>query len=279
MKPFVVSPAEKRAAIERFSCAQQHSTDAQPNWDSLPTAASAPEKVQRISFWAELAKRLAAHCAGHGRELPPDAGVLQRTVVEAAAPPGDTPANEETPHGMLDWAETRQRLFLTGPSCTMANPADVASLLSADWHHDQWALIPEAELYASAVDFPHPDADGSPTITKVLMHKRRVSADELAGNAPADACPCCKDAFWAKRPVLCKISFANFLWLGRHLPMFRDASLGRQLLLALGRLVFTKFRLSSKSVSTWRRGDTTFCSKVSAVPPSFMGAGTLTVLC
>ena len=56
---------------------------------------------------------------------------------------------------MLHLSENLARLCLVGPKCTVQNPADVAQLLAADWYSEQWPLIPEAELYASAVDFPY----------------------------------------------------------------------------------------------------------------------------
>ncbi len=49
-----------------------------------------------------------------------------------------------------------------------------------------------------------------------------------------------------KVPTLSKFSLANCLWLGRHSPLFRDASIGHQLLLALRLVVSTKMYLSSK---------------------------------
>ena len=149
---------------------------------------------------------------------------------------------------MLHWSEHLAPLHLVGPMCTMKNPAAVADLLSVDWYSEQWPLIPVAELEASAVDFPYQCEDGQWTTTKVLMHKRRVTKDHLNGNAPAKVCEDCHEAFWKATPTLSKWSLSNWNWLGRHLPLFRDAKLGHQLLLALGRVVSTKVYLSSKGV-------------------------------
>ena len=99
------------------------------------------------------------------------------------------------------------------------------------------------------------------TSTKVLLHKRRVSAAALPGEAKVWVCTTCHEAFWSKKPYLSKFAFTNYLWLGRHPPMFRDATLAHQLLLALGRVVSTKVYLSSKGVDesvrqgpqTWRQ--------------------------
>ena len=135
----------------------------------------------------------------------------------------------------------------------MKNPAAVADLLSVDWYSEQWPLIPTAELEASAVDFPYQCEDGSWTTRKVLMHKRRVTEDNLNGTAPAKVCEDCYEAFWKPRPTLSKWCLSNYNWLGRHLPIFRDTTLGHQLLLALGRVVSTKVYLSSKGVDVVTR--------------------------
>jgi hypothetical protein len=125
----------------------------------------------------------------------------------------------------------------------MKNPAAVADLLSVDWYSEQWPLIPVAEHEASAVDFPYQCEDGQWTMTK----------DHLNGNAPAKVCEDCHEAFWKATPTLSKWSLSNWNWLGRHLPLFRDAKLGHQLLLALGRVVSTKVYLSSKGVDVVTR--------------------------
>ena len=73
------------------------------------------------------------------------------------------------------------------------------------------------------------------------------------GLPPAKVCEDCYEAFWKAAPTLSKWSLSNFNWLGRHLPIFRDATLGHQLLLALGRVVSTKVYLSSKGVDVVTR--------------------------
>jgi hypothetical protein len=85
------------------------------------------------------------------------------------------------------------------------------------------------------------------------MHKRRVTEEHLNGTAPAEVCEDCHEAFWKSRPTLSKWCLSNYNWLGRHLPIFRDTTLGHQLLLALGRVVSTKVYLSSKGVDVVTR--------------------------
>ena len=162
---------------------------------------------------------------------------------------------------MQQWSENLTDEYLAGPQCTIPSKGLVAQLLSAEWYASQWPLIPREELMAPAVDLPHDAQDGSCTTTKVLMHERRVSADALVGADNVCVCASCITAAWRKIPVLPRFSLANFLWLGRHHPLFQRTSIGHQLLLALGRVVSTKVYLSSKGADqvvrqqqeTWRR--------------------------
>ena len=87
---------------------------------------------------------------------------------------------------------------------------------------------------------------GGTTTTKVLMHRRRISMEALRGDSAVWVCGLCHDAFKGHFPKLSKFCLANWLWLGRHTPLLREAGLGHQLLLSLGRLVSTKVYLSSK---------------------------------
>ena len=163
---------------------------------------------------------------------------------------------------MLHWSETLHREYLTGDRCTISEPKKVADMLSAKWYCDRWPSIPREEVMASAVDFPHPDDDGlSMTSTKVLMHKRRVPEGALRGEVPVCVCSDCRDGLWKAKVHTPRYSLVNDLWLGRHHPLFRLATVGHQLLLALGRVVSTKVYLSSKGADevarkhkeTWRQ--------------------------
>ena len=97
----------------------------------------------------------------------------------------------------------------------------------------------------SAVKLRYVAEDGTLASKKVLMHKRRVSELHLRGTEPVNVCLDCFEAFHKATPVFSRWCLANFNWLGRHLPLFRNASLGHQLLLALGRVVSTKLYLPS----------------------------------
>ena len=153
----------------------------------------------------------------------------------------------------MHWSEQLALLYIASPKNTLKNPEAVANLLAVDWYAEQWPLIPRCELDASAVYFSYEARNGSWVTRKVLMHKRRVKEDHTNGTAPCHVCEDCYDAFWQASPALSKWSLANYNWLGRQLPIFRDATLGHQLLLALGRAVSTKVYLSSKGVQTVTR--------------------------
>ena len=145
------------------------------------------------------------------------------------------------------WSENLRHEFLVGDKCTIKDRAKFAECLSAEWYQQRWPLIPHEELMASAVDFPHEDADGAPTSTKILLHKRRVPPEALEGTSAVKVCDDCWTALWKKKPPqVPPMALVNDLWLGRHPPHLRDAPLSHQLLLALGRVVSTKLYLSSK---------------------------------
>ena len=162
---------------------------------------------------------------------------------------------------LLSWSEELHRCHLAGPHCFMQSPHLVAELLKTEHYSEAWPLIPRAELDASSVLLPHLDAAGEETSTLVLMHKRRVPNSALTGETTVCVCTPCRDALCGKRPTMPKKALANFLWLGRHLPLLREARLGHALLLALGRVVSTKVYLSSKGrdesarqhAMTWRQ--------------------------
>ena len=87
----------------------------------------------------------------------------------------------------------------------------------------------------------------------VLLHKRRVTEAQAGGQVPVHVCPECKDAIRSTAPWLCKYALANDMWLGRWDPLFHDANLSHQMLLALARVVTTKIVLrpdGTKSSST-----------------------------
>ena len=68
-------------------------------------------------------------------------------------------------------------------------------------------------------------------------------------------CQDCREAFAVCNPRMCKYALANHMWLGRQDPLFRDANLSHQMLLALARVVTTKVILRPEGSSTARSGE------------------------
>ena len=87
-----------------------------------------------------------------------------------------------------EWPEEQCCVYLAGEHCFMPTPALVAELLSVEWYKTQWPLIPAEELDASAVDLPHLSVSGEPASSKVLMHRRRVTAARLRGEERVLVC-------------------------------------------------------------------------------------------
>ena len=260
IQPYVVSPTEKRKVVKRFATSQQFATIDPENEPYQPRL---PRETQHQVLWAAVFKECAQHELEQDRGTA-TAGAKSATLAELSAVQryestflAQAGTAQETQQGrafqacvfcaMLHWSETLSREYLTGPKCSLPTPLAVASLLSVDTYHEKWPNIPRAELIASAVDFPHePDSTGA-TTTKVLLHKRRVSAEALTGGATVCVCRDCRETLWKRSPRKPpRFALANWLWLGRHHPLLRCATIGHQLLLALGRVVSTKVYLSSK---------------------------------
>ena len=137
-------------------------------------------------------------------------------------------------------------MFLAGEHCFMREPHRVWDMLSVKRYADRWPLIAATgELEASAVKImtKNPKKKGPLSEQLVLLHKRRVTEAQAAGDDAVHVCSDCKEAFQGCSPHLCKYVLANDIWLGRWHPLFRDANLSHQMLLALARIVTTKIVL------------------------------------
>ena len=144
------------------------------------------------------------------------------------------------------WLEELHEVFLAGAHCFMQHPQKVWKMLSVARYEERWPLIAATgELRASSVKIstPDPKAPRKMCEHQVLLHKRRVAASQAAGEDAVYVCGECKEAFEGTNPWLCKYALANDMWLGRWDPLFRDANLAHQMLLALARIVTTKIVL------------------------------------
>ena len=153
----------------------------------------------------------------------------------------------------LMWREELQAVYLAGPHCFMSSPAEVAELLHWKAYHKDWPDIPEEELKASAVNLRIGDSEPRQH-QLVLLHKRRVSQPQAEGDEKVLVCSDCHDAFKPESPKLCRFALANHMWIGRWDPLFRDANIAHQMLLALARIVTTKVVLRPEGRTTTRSG-------------------------
>ena len=112
---------------------------------------------------------------------------------------------------MQYWSEEMSDEYIAGDRCTIPDVSAVANLLSADWYHERWPLIPSDELYGSSVTWHG---------TQVLMHRRRVPDSALVGDTTIPVCTFCRAAYWTLKPKLSKTALTNDLWLGRLPPCF-----------------------------------------------------------
>ena len=267
LAPYVPSPTESRAMIERYANAVEQATAEPENEAYSPRP---PLGKQKGYLWAELFCIFAAPHAGTPRTTRKPCGdsigrpandedvaavrLFQATCVEECEAKPCAPEHRAFQAcvccAMMQWSENLHSEYLVGPQCTIQDRRAFAENLSAEWYHRRWPLIPRDDLLASAVDFPHEDAEGEETTTKILLHKRRVPPEALTGEVPVRVCTDCRTALWAKRPTVPRLALVNDLWLGRHPPLLRAANLAHQLLLALGRVVSTKLYLSSKGADT-----------------------------
>ena len=133
----------------------------------------------------------------------------------------------------------------------MKSPQRVAELLDWEEYSTHWPHIPQEELKASAVYLRLGATD---QYRLVLLHKRRVKDAQARGDEKVFVCADCHEAFSPPTPWMCKYALAHHNWLGRWDPLFRDANLSHQMLLALARVVTTKVVLRPEGNVT-SRGD------------------------
>ena len=122
-----------------------------------------------------------------------------------------------------------EQRFIAGPHCFMEAPPLVADLLDVKRYAKMWPRTPYEELLASSVRLQHLDVIGNPTHTAILMHRRRVSDASMNGETLVWVCTCRWVAQKGEQAHMPKFALATCLWLGRHLPMFRNADLAHQM--------------------------------------------------
>ena len=103
-------------------------------------------------------------------------------------------------------------------------------------HREAWDLVPKEELIASTARMRLGD---SQVHGLELLHERRVNDAQARLEVKANVCQECFDNC-TKTPTMCKCALANHAWIGRWPRLFRDATLAREMLIALARAVATK---------------------------------------
>ena len=147
------------------------------------------------------------------------------------------------------WLEQLHSLYTAGEQCSMARPDKVWKMLEVKRYAERWPLIAATgEMEASSVTVQAVEHNSNKRPKRiceyrVLLHKRRVNETQSSGGAEVHVCPECEEACEGHNPWLCKYALANDLWLGRWDPLFRNANLSHQMLLALARVVTTKIVL------------------------------------
>ena len=94
--------------------------------------------------------------------------------------------------------------------CTLKNPSAVARLLSVERYGSRWPNIPIEDLDASSVEI----ALGGPSTgpgrpRRLLLHKRRIHAGMVTGEAAAAVCEVCSAALWKAAPTMPVLALAN----------------------------------------------------------------------
>ncbi|CAK0850189.1 unnamed protein product, partial [Prorocentrum cordatum] len=248
LEPYQPSPTEERQVVARFHISQCCATVDPVDEPFVPK----PEpEVQKQLLHAEIIGSIVGKIGqgGPAEEISRQAAGAAESAARAQAAcqaRGPRAFQACVCCAMQQWSENLHSEYLVGDKCTIKDRAQFADCLSAEWHHQRCPLIPRDELMSSAVDFPHNDCEGSPTSTKILMHKRRVPPEALEGKVPVKVCEDCRRDLWSDHPKVPLMALLNDLWLGRHHPLLRKAALAHQMLLALGRVVSTKIYLSSK---------------------------------
>ena len=115
----------------------------------------------------------------------------------------------------------------------------------------QWPLIPAGELYASSVQ--HPDDVNM----HWLLHSRRATcthSESNSGSLPRSAgigakdatvwcCKLCVEHLCTAKPKMPPLALANAFFLGRHHPLFREATLATRMLASSARLLMRQLFL------------------------------------
>jgi len=154
-----------------------------------------------------------------------------------------------------DEANSPKQRLLTKRGKLCAGPAEkVDKILSVYNYIKDWPKIPAEELHASSIE--HPEHRHM----RWLLHTRRIPKTEAcvedgmgrtlprcAGSGIQDqtvwACWDCAASLCRDDPIMPDLALANWMWLGRMYPGYKNISLAMRMLLGRGRPVMRKLYL------------------------------------
>ena len=155
-------------------------------------------------------------------------------------------------------------IFCLGPK------EQINAILGVHRYVTHWPLIPADELHASSVQ--HPDDVNM----RWLLHSRRVTcthSESSSGSLPCSAgigvndatvwcCKLCVENLCTAKPQMSPLALANGFFLGRHHPLFREATLATRMLASSARLLMRQLFSEGAPV--------TKCTKASRATPCLL---------
>ena len=198
---------------------------------------------------------------------------------------GEEEDDDRTPHGSGDSHPASGYLLVEESGAFCLGPKEkIHEILDVERYIKKWPLIPRAELLASSVQ--HPDD----TSMHWLLHTRQVkrhsqacdtsSVAQPAALLPPSAgigdkeeavwmCRCCIDHLCVSRPKMPPLALANSFFLGRHHPVFREATLATRMLASSARLLMRQLFLGRGANDEAHKGMTGNTMLVAQPSPSY----------
>ena len=153
----------------------------------------------------------------------------------------------------------------------------INAILDVHRYITHWPLIPADELHASSVQ--HPDDVNM----RWLLHSRRVkctpsgsssaSLPRSAGvgvkNSTVWCCKLCVDHLCTAKPMMPPLALADAFFLGRHPPLFREATLATRMLASSGRLLMRQLFLGRGADDEVHKGVTGNTMLIAQPAPSY----------
>ena len=198
---------------------------------------------------------------------------------------GDEKHDDSSPHRSSDSHHASGHLLVEGSGAFCFGPkGKIHEILNVERYIQKWPLIPKAELHASSVQ--HPDD----TSMRWLLHTRRVKRHsqacggsgvaQPAGLFPPSAgfgikeetawlCKSCIKHLCIPKPKMPPLALANSFFLGRHHPVFREATLATRMLASSARLLMRQLFLGRGANEDAHKGMTGNTMLIAQPSPSY----------